>query len=144
MKKVTAALSALLVPLAACQSSRAVAPPDIRPNARLEVVFETPIDAVVARPGTVPDTLRGVQRLYGRYQGAAGDTVILRDLTYMDRAGTPRSAPRGAELRYLRAASRVGRDGEVRELRFSPGRTLAAITLPVLVPVGLLALLISL
>lgn len=134
----------LVLALAACQSTRAVGPTDIQPNARLELVFETPIDAVITRDGAATDTLRGIHRLQARYQGAAGDTVILRDLTYVDRRGMVRGAPRGAEYRYLRPATRVGTDGQLRELRFSPGRTLAVLTLPILVPVGLLVLLISL
>jgi hypothetical protein len=138
------ALASLVVAVSGCQTARAVTPPAIRPNARLEVVFRTPFDAVVTRPGAGTDTLRGVQRIAARYQGAAGDTVILGDLTYVDRRGVPRAAPRGAQLRYFRSPERVGRDGEIRELKFSPGRTLAAVTLPILVPVGLLVLLISL
>ena len=136
--------AALLLALPACQVATAVAPPGIAPNARLQVEFRAPIDLVVVQPGGAPDTLRAVQRLNARYQGASGDTIILRDIVYLDRRGAPRRASRGAELRYLRPLERTGRDGEVRALRFSPGRTLAAITLPVLVPVGLLVLLISL
>lgn len=141
---VLAALPLLLMTATGCHSARAVRPPDIRPTARIELWFRTPIDLTVARPDGAVDTLRAVQHLQGRYQGASGDTVILHEVTYADRHRTPRRAPRGSELRYHRAPERLGRDGEVREVRFSPGRTLAAITLPVLVPVGLLVLLISL